>query len=190
VDLELPLPPGSKSSARSHGSHAREPGDLEGAGGSMVDRRHGREGNSRNPQKSFEESDARTVPTCKKSAKTWVTPVEPMEGKRCNCVCRNFPENPAYSSCGDVPARQRRTPGARRASHFTVACHALLARLPSTDGEVIGDLSTATEVHLVGCLAFKRAVGDSLVVLGHLELDEPLDGREVVERVQEQPPMF
>ena len=48
----------------------------------MVDRRRGREGNSRNPQQSFEESDARTVPTCKKSAKTWVTPVEPMEGKR------------------------------------------------------------------------------------------------------------
>ena len=30
-------------------------------------------------------------------------------------------------------------------------------------GEVIGDLSTATEVHLVGCLAFERAVGDPLV---------------------------
>jgi RNA-directed DNA polymerase len=48
----------------------------------MVSRRHGREGKSRNPQQSSEESDARTVPTCEKSAKTWVTPVESMEGKR------------------------------------------------------------------------------------------------------------
>jgi RNA-directed DNA polymerase len=81
VDLELPFPPGSKSSARSDTSRAREPGDLGGAGGSMVDHRHGREGTSRNPQQSFEESDALMVPTCKKSAKTWVTPVESMEGK-------------------------------------------------------------------------------------------------------------
>ncbi|WP_437624173.1 group II intron reverse transcriptase/maturase [Sorangium sp. So ce1151] len=48
----------------------------------MVDRWHGREGNGRNPQQSFEESDARTVPTCKKSANSWVTPEESMEGKR------------------------------------------------------------------------------------------------------------
>jgi group II intron reverse transcriptase/maturase len=47
----------------------------------MVSRRHGREGTSRNPQQSFEESDALMVPTCKKSAKTRVTPVESMEGK-------------------------------------------------------------------------------------------------------------
>jgi RNA-directed DNA polymerase len=82
VDLEPPLLPGSKSSARSHKSHAREPGDLEGAGTSMVDGRHRREGKSRNPQQSFEESDARTVPTCKKSANSRVTPEESMEGKR------------------------------------------------------------------------------------------------------------
>jgi RNA-directed DNA polymerase len=82
VDLEPPLLPGSKSSARSHRSHAREPGDLEGAGTSMVDGRHRREGKSRNPQQSFEESDARTVPTCKKSANSRVTPEESMEGKR------------------------------------------------------------------------------------------------------------
>ena len=48
----------------------------------MVDGRHGREGNSRNPQQSFEESDARTVPTCKKSANSRVTPEESMEGRR------------------------------------------------------------------------------------------------------------
>jgi hypothetical protein len=85
------------------------------------------------------------------------------ELRRCNCVCGNLAANPAYASCGDVLARQWRTPRARRASHFTVACHALLARLASPDSEVIGDLSTATEVHLVGCLAFERAVGDPLV---------------------------
>jgi retron-type reverse transcriptase len=48
----------------------------------MVGRRHGRKGDLRNPQQSFEESDARTVPTCKKSANSWVTPEESMEGKR------------------------------------------------------------------------------------------------------------
>jgi group II intron reverse transcriptase/maturase len=48
----------------------------------MVDRRHGREGKRRNPQQSFEESGARTVPTCKKSTNSWVTPEESMEGKR------------------------------------------------------------------------------------------------------------
>jgi hypothetical protein len=58
---------------------------------------------------------------------------------------------------------------------LTVARHALLARLASLDSEVIGDLSTATEVHLVGCLAFERAVGDPLVVLDHVEFDEPPD---------------
>jgi hypothetical protein len=82
VDLESLLPPGSKSSASPHTSHAREPGDLGGAGGPMAVRRHGREGRSRTPQQSFEESDARVVPTCKKSANTRVTPVESMEGRR------------------------------------------------------------------------------------------------------------
>lgn len=48
----------------------------------MVDGRHRREGKSRNPQQSFEESDARTVPTCKKSANSRVTPEESMEGNR------------------------------------------------------------------------------------------------------------
>jgi group II intron reverse transcriptase/maturase len=48
----------------------------------MVDGRHRREGKSRNPQQTFEESDARTVPTCKKSANSRVTPEESMEGKR------------------------------------------------------------------------------------------------------------
>src|SRR5580658_3354399 len=38
--------------------------------------------------------------------------------------------------------------------------------------------------------ALERAVGDPLVVLDHVELDEPPDGCEVVERVQEQPAML
>ena len=48
----------------------------------MAVRRHGREGRSHNPQQSSEESDARVVPTCKKSTNTRVTPVESMEGRR------------------------------------------------------------------------------------------------------------
>jgi RNA-directed DNA polymerase len=45
----------------------------------MVSRRHGREGIDHNPQQSSEGSDALIVPTCKKSVKTRVTPVEPIE---------------------------------------------------------------------------------------------------------------
>lgn len=82
VDLESLLPPGSKSLARPHMSHAREPGDLEGVGEPIAERRHRRKGDCRNPQQSFEESDARTVPTCKKSTNSRVTPEESMEGKR------------------------------------------------------------------------------------------------------------
>jgi hypothetical protein len=58
-------------------------------------------------------------------------------------------------------------------------------RLTSPGGEFLGDLSTATEVQLVGCLTFERPVGNPLVVLGHIERTEPLDGRELVERVEE-----
>ncbi|WP_394834418.1 group II intron reverse transcriptase/maturase [Pendulispora rubella] len=42
---------------------------------------HGREGECRNPQQSFEESDAHIVPTCKKSTNSRVTPEESMEGR-------------------------------------------------------------------------------------------------------------
>ena len=62
-------------------SHAREPGDLGGASAPVVARGHRREGVGRNPQQTSEESDASIVPTCKKSTKTRVTPVEPMEGR-------------------------------------------------------------------------------------------------------------
>ena len=82
VDLEPPVPPGSKSSARPHMTHVREPGDLEVAESPVVGPRRRREGKGRNPPQDFEESDARMVPTCKKSANSRVTPEEPMEGRR------------------------------------------------------------------------------------------------------------
>jgi hypothetical protein len=116
VDLEPPLPPGSKSSARSHMSHAREPGDLEGAGDPMEDRWHGREGDGRNPQQSFEESDARTVPTCKKSANSWVT------------CARGTPRHPSARS---VPREARSfDPRTRRADARAPATAVRRATLP------------------------------------------------------------
>ena len=78
VGLEGPLPPGSKSSARSQSPLAREPGDLEGASPPMVDGRQSREGQKPNAaEQAFEESDVGVVPG--KLAKAWVTPVESME---------------------------------------------------------------------------------------------------------------
>jgi RNA-directed DNA polymerase len=76
----LPPPGSEKSSASSHMSLAREPGDLGGASSSVVDDRRGREGQE--PQSApvaSEKSDEAVVP--EKSAKTRVTPVEPMEGR-------------------------------------------------------------------------------------------------------------
>lgn len=73
-----PLRPGSKSSARSQISHAREPGDLGGASSRVVCDRLLREGEE--PQVAgvaAEKSDEGIVP--KKRAKTWVTPVERAE---------------------------------------------------------------------------------------------------------------
>jgi RNA-directed DNA polymerase len=71
--------PESKSSARSHMSSAREPGDLESAVTSvMADVWQVWEERIRKPHwHAHEESDAPVVST--KSAKTWVTPVESME---------------------------------------------------------------------------------------------------------------
>jgi len=70
----------SKSSARSQQLPAREPGDLDGASSLVVGEKRSREGNK--PQSvavPVEESDAGVVPT--KAAKTWVTPVESLEGR-------------------------------------------------------------------------------------------------------------
>ena len=80
VDTDSCLSTGSKSSARSHQASAREPGDLDVALPVMVSGEPAQEGNE--PQagaKIVEKSDKVIVP--KKSAKTRVTPVEPMEGR-------------------------------------------------------------------------------------------------------------
>jgi group II intron reverse transcriptase/maturase len=91
VDLDPSFFPESESSARSQLSLAREPGDLDGATPSVVDGRQLREGEE--PQaggQAAEESDEGIVP--KKSAKTWVTPVESMEERpeaKGNAAARN-----------------------------------------------------------------------------------------------------
>ena len=80
VDWDPSLSPGSESSARTQTSPARKPGDLDEASHSMVEGRQPREGSK--PQaavQSVEESDEGIVP--RKPAKTWVTPVEPVEGR-------------------------------------------------------------------------------------------------------------
>lgn len=80
MDLDPPLPPGSKTSARSHTPRAREPGDLGGATPRVVGGWQPREGEEpKSMVQHSEESDAGMVP--EKSAKTWVTPVESMEGR-------------------------------------------------------------------------------------------------------------
>jgi len=85
-EVAVSLPGSEKSSARLQTLPAREPGDLEGASSLVVGGRQAREGeepqsagvHAPKPQAS-EESDAGMVP--KKSAKTWATPVESMEGR-------------------------------------------------------------------------------------------------------------
>lgn len=78
ADVDLVCPRSGESSARSQMSPAREPGALEEASPSMVDGRQSREGDKpRAVVQCFEKSDEVIVP--RKSAKTWVTPVESME---------------------------------------------------------------------------------------------------------------
>jgi RNA-directed DNA polymerase len=81
--VERSLPPGSKTSAGSHTSLARESGDLGGASlraASTAGGRQGREGDKQQAAlQTSEESDVLVVP--KKPAKTWVTPVESVEGR-------------------------------------------------------------------------------------------------------------
>jgi hypothetical protein len=61
-------------------SLAREPGDLEGASLPMVGDRQPWEGDKpQATERAYEESDAGIVP--RKPAKTWVTPVELVEGR-------------------------------------------------------------------------------------------------------------
>ena len=95
VDVDPRLSPGSKSSARSHQASAREPGDLDGA---LPDNVSGEPAQEGKPQSgaSVEKSDEVVVP--EKSAKTWVTPVESMEGRA---------EAEGNSAASDVPSTQR-----------------------------------------------------------------------------------
>lgn len=80
ADVEASCTPGSKSSASSQMPLAREPGGLGDALTSMVYAGQPREGKQPNAvERVAEESDAGMVP--QKSAKTRVTPVEPMEGR-------------------------------------------------------------------------------------------------------------
>ena len=77
--LEKVLPPGSQGSARSHMPHAREPGPLGGGPSPMVGDGLLREGEKPYAAGCPEGSDEGVVP--QRSAKTWVTPVEPAEGR-------------------------------------------------------------------------------------------------------------
>ena len=80
VDLDPSLPPGSESSARSHMSSAREPGDLALASSVVVTGRQTREGEEpRAAVGTRQKSDEAVVP--RKPTKTRVMPVEPVEGR-------------------------------------------------------------------------------------------------------------
>jgi len=80
VDVVTTLSPGSQEFGTLRESPAREPGDLDVASQPMVGGRQPREGEE--PQaagQTVEESDEGIVP--RKPAKTWVTPVESVEGR-------------------------------------------------------------------------------------------------------------
>jgi len=83
ADVEPSLPPGSKSTACSQMSLARESGDLGGSSSRARSKARGRgrrEGEKpQSAQQASEESDAFVVP--EKPTKTRVTPVEPVEGR-------------------------------------------------------------------------------------------------------------
>ena len=73
-------PPESDEFGTFRQPHARKPGDLDAASSVMVSEKQPREGDE--PQsagESVEKSDAGVVP--EKPAKTWVTPVESVEGR-------------------------------------------------------------------------------------------------------------
>lgn len=80
VDVARSLSPGSKELGKPRQLPAREPGDLDDASSPKVGDRQPREGDEpQAAERDFEESDAGMVP--KKPAKTWVTPVETVEGR-------------------------------------------------------------------------------------------------------------
>ena len=80
VDLDHPLTPGSKNSARLQMTPAREPEDLGELSSPRVGGKQLQEGlRPQSARQRSEKSDADVVP--KKLTKTWVTPVESMEGR-------------------------------------------------------------------------------------------------------------
>lgn len=80
ADVGRLSPPESQSSARAHQVHAREPGDLASASPPMVGGKQPREGDEPHAKaQTCKKSDEGIVP--KKLAKTWVTPVELVEGR-------------------------------------------------------------------------------------------------------------
>lgn len=79
VDAGRLLSPGSKSSACSEQPSLRESGDLEGASPRQTASADGNAKSDNPSVQVFEESDEVIVP--EKSTKTWVTPVESMEGR-------------------------------------------------------------------------------------------------------------
>jgi len=99
--------PGSKSSASSQQPLAREPGDLGGALAPVVGA--GRPGQGEEPQsleRAAEGSDAGVVP--QRPAKTWVTPVESVEGRPAaegKSARRNAP--PTQRGTGALTALER-----------------------------------------------------------------------------------
>jgi len=112
VRMDPLLPPGSQSSARLHMLHAREPGDLGGASPPLVGGWQSREGRTAIRGVCPEESDEGVVP--KKSAKTWVTPVESME-ERPEAKGNLLQETRAGHCAGNArPTHGSRSGGARR----------------------------------------------------------------------------
>jgi hypothetical protein len=80
VDVAYASPPESDEFDTFRQPFARKPGDLDAASSDVVSEKQPREGDE--PQavgESVEKSDVGTVP--EKPAKTWVTPVEPVEEK-------------------------------------------------------------------------------------------------------------
>lgn len=101
------FPPGSKSSARTHMPHAREPGDLGGASPLKLGSTQPREGNSRNARsEASEESDALVV--AKKSGNSRVTPEDSMERRGAadgEIRARKRTPDSAPGTCADTIAR-------------------------------------------------------------------------------------
>ena len=106
VDVADRVSPGVDGARHAQKVTAREPGDLDGVSPSMVDGRQARQGESHNPSQAVEESDAVVVP--KKLTKTWVTPVEPVEG-RASAEGKSAARNalPAQDGAGALTSLQR-----------------------------------------------------------------------------------